>query len=101
MKPNQRQALERLIAIAKKNTGQCRRVADFLLSWFNGPVCGGWGVTDVWHLDRSILDDICIVFDFICEDTSYPDTFGYCDDLQEIARLWRPQLFESVPAPQE
>ena len=101
MNTNQRQALERLIAVAKKNTGQCRRVADFLLSWFNGPVCGGWGVTDVWHFDRSILDDIRVVFDFICEDTSYPDTFGYYDDFQEIARLWRPQLFESVSAAQE
>ena len=96
MNTNQRQALERLIAIAKKNTGQCRRVADFLLSWFNGPVCGGWGVTDVWHLDREIREDLFIVLAFISERTIYPDTLGYYDDMQEIARLWRPKLFSAV-----
>ena len=96
MNTNQRQALERLIAIAKRNTGQCRRVADFLLSWFNGPVCGGWGVTDVWHLDSEILEDLFTVLAFISERTIYPDTLGYYDDMQEIARLWRPHLFSEV-----
>ena len=96
MKPNQRQALERLLAVAKRNTGQCRRVADFLLSWFNGPVCGGWGVADVWHLDIEILEDVFVVLAFISEGTIYPDTLGYCDDMQEIARLWRPHLFGNV-----
>ena len=47
MDTTQRQALERLIAIAKHDTGQCRRVADFLLSWWNSETCGGWAVTDV------------------------------------------------------
>jgi hypothetical protein len=93
MNMNQTNALRRLIAIAKQDTGQCRRVANFLLSWFNGPVCGGWDVTDVWHLDTNIKDDVLIVLAFISERTIYPDTLGYYDDFQEIARLWRPQLF--------
>ena len=96
MKPNQRQALERLIAIAKRDTGQCRRVANFLLSWFNGPVCGAWDVTDVWHLDTNIKDDILIVLAFIGERTVYPDALGYYEDFQVIAQLWRSHLFEPV-----
>ncbi len=93
MNTNQRQALDRLMKIAKGNTGQCKRVADFLLSWFNGPVCGGWGVTDVWHLDIEILEDLFVVLAFISEKTVYPDQLGYYDDLQVIARQWRPKLF--------
>lgn len=92
----QRQALERLIAIAKRDTGQCRRVANFLLSWFNGPVCGGWDVTDVWSLDPHITRDIFIVLALISERPGYPDALGYDDDFQVVARLWRSHLLKPV-----
>lgn len=93
MKTNQRQALERLIAIAKKDADQCRRVANFLLSWFNGPVCGGWDVTDVWHLQTDIREDVLVVLAFISEQTIYPETLGYSDEFQVIARQWHPSFF--------
>ena len=40
------EALTRLIEIAQKDTGQSRRVADFLLAWHNAAENGGWDVTN-------------------------------------------------------
>lgn len=94
METNQRLALERLIAIAKRDTGQCRRVADFLLSWWNADTCGGWQVTDVWSLDRAITDDILVVIRLVAQEWAYPGSLGYHDDFQEILRQWRPDFFE-------
>ena len=92
MNIQQKAALERLIAVAKRDTGQCRRVANFLLSWWNTPVCGAWDVTDIWSLNRAITNDIFVVFGFIAQGCIYPDALGYYDDFQEILHQWRPQL---------
>jgi hypothetical protein len=35
MLPAEKQALENLLKIAQGNTGQSRRVSDFLLAWWN------------------------------------------------------------------
>ena len=94
MDTTQRQALERLIAIAKRDTGQCRRVASFLLSWWNSEACGGWAITDVWSLDRAITEDIFVVLRLVEQEWAYPDTLGYGDDFQEIIRLWRLPVIE-------
>ena len=93
MDTTQRQALERLIAIAKRDTGQSRRVADFLLSWWNSETCGGWDITDVWSLDRAITEDIFVVLRLVTQEWAYPDNLGYKDDFQGILRQWRPHLF--------
>jgi hypothetical protein len=47
----QRAALERLIRIANRDTGQSRRVASFLLAWWNAEECGGFDLTDLWGID--------------------------------------------------
>ena len=93
MKPNQRQALERLIAIAKRDTGQCRRVANFLLTWWNVHKYGAWCTTDLWSLDDAIAEDIFIVLRLIKEQSIYPDDLGYEGDFQEIRRQWRPEFY--------
>jgi hypothetical protein len=94
MNTNQKLALERLIAIAKGDTGQCRRVANFLLSWWNADTCGGWQVTDVWSLDRSITEDIFVVLGLVAQEWAYPNSLGYEEDFQKILRCWRPKFFE-------
>lgn len=96
MNTTQKQALERLIAIAKRDTGQCRRVANFLLSWWNSEACGGWGITDVWSLDRAIIEDIFVVLRLVEQEWAYPNSLGYEDDFQEILRQWRPRLLEGA-----
>ena len=42
MKFEEEAALNRLIAIAHNDTGQSRRVAGFLLAWWNADECGGF-----------------------------------------------------------
>lgn len=95
MNTSQRQALERLIAIAKNDSDQGERVANYLLSTFNRSQLGAWDLTDIWSLDNSINSDILIVSSFTCGQAIGPDALGYCVDIQEIARRWRPHLFSS------
>lgn len=44
------EALRRLIPIALRDTGQSRRVANFLLAWHNAEENGGWDPVDLWNL---------------------------------------------------
>ena len=46
-------ALERLLRIARQDTGQARRVADFLLAWHNAEENGGWNLVDLWSVDAA------------------------------------------------
>lgn len=92
METHQKLALERLIQISKRDTGQPRRVANFLLSWWNARVCGAWDVTEIQSLDRTIEDDIFVVLGLIAQG-GCPSLLGYSDDFEEILRQWRPNLF--------
>lgn len=85
-------ALERLIRIAKSDTGQSRRVADFLLAWWNSANCGGFDLTNLWAVDASIAADMQTVFGFVAGIHSYPDSIGYKQDFEAIIAQWRPEL---------
>jgi len=88
------QALQRLIAIAKRDTGQSRRVADFLLAWWNAGSCGGFDLTDTWAVDKEIMQDMIVVFGMIARISKYPPTLApdLEADFKAILRLWRPAL---------
>ena len=88
----QRAALERLIAIARSDTGQSRRVAGFLLAWWNASECGGFDLTDLWGVDRSIAADMLTVFALLIECRDYPDSLGYRKQFEAIVHFWRPAL---------
>ncbi len=92
MTTDQKAALERLIAIAQSDTGQARRVADFLLAWWNAAECGGFDLTTLWFVDRLIADDMVIVFSYVARANAYPDTLGFNAEFQSIVRGWRPEL---------
>ena len=87
-----KQALERLIGIARSDTGQSRRVADFLLAWWNAATCGAFDLTHLWGVDDAIAADMVKVFAFVAATHKYPDTLGYKDDFEAIVRAWRPAL---------
>ncbi|KWR87870.1 hypothetical protein RM96_23015 [Cupriavidus sp. IDO] len=55
----------RLIAHAQRDTGQSRRVADFLLVWWNAVACGGVGLTNLWNVDGDIAADMVTVFAYL------------------------------------
>lgn len=92
MNPNEKAALERLIEIARRDTGQSRRVADFLLAWWNAGQCGGFDLTTAWGVDDAIAADMVTVFGLIVRVNKYPDTLGYEAEFNAIVREWRPEL---------
>ena len=92
MTAEQKAALQRLIAIAQTDTGQARRVADFLLAWWNAGECGGFDLTNLWGVDASIEEDMVIVFGYIARANAYPDALGFNVQFQSIVRGWRPEL---------
>ncbi|CAJ3264023.1 DUF7673 family protein [Burkholderia pseudomallei] len=92
MNPNEKAALERLIEIARRDTGQSRRVADFLLAWWNAGQCGRFDFTTAWGVDDAIAADMVTVFGLIVRVNKYPDTLGYEAEFNDIVREWRPEL---------
>ena len=85
-------ALRRLVEIAKGNTGQPRRVADFLLAWWNPAACGTFALTDLWAVDADIVDDMVSVFQLVADQQEYPTAWGLGPDFEEIVAKWRPEL---------
>jgi len=85
-------ALERLIRIAQGSTGQSRRVADFLLAWWNASSCGAFDLTTLWGVDTGIARDMVTVFGLIAKVNQYPDSLGYEAPFKIIVREWRPEL---------
>lgn len=86
------EALERLIRIAQGDTGQGRRVADFLLAWWNAGSCGGFDLTTLWGVDAGIARDMAAVFGLVARLSKYPDTLGYNIQFRAIVQAWRPEL---------
>ncbi len=85
-------ALERLIQVAQGDTGQSRRVADFLLAWWNAASCGAFDLTTLWGLDTGIAKDMVTVFGLVAKVNQYPDSLGYEEPFKRIVREWRPEL---------
>lgn len=85
-------ALVRLLEIGRGNTGQSRRVADFLLAWWNAGQCGSFDLTTLWSVDTSIAADMVTVFALIGRVHRYPDAFGYEEEFKAVVREWRPEL---------
>ena len=92
MTPEQKAALERLLVIASRGTGQSRRVADFLLAWWNAGSCGGFDFTTMWGCDTVIVNDMVTVFVYVGHNANYPDAIGYGSQFEAIFRAWRPEL---------
>jgi hypothetical protein len=84
-----RAALERLLDVARGDTGQSRKVANFLLAWWNAAECGGFDLTDVWGVDTSIAVDMVKVFAMVAGCRRYPDSMGYGKQFEALARVWR------------
>jgi hypothetical protein len=83
------QVLKRLFDVAATDTGQARRVADFLLSWHNSEENGGWDPTDLWNVDDDIADDILAVLTLLRERHVYAEALGLGDQMYTVWERWR------------
>lgn len=90
----QKAALDRLVKIAKADSGGGRRAAEFLLAWWNAPECGGFDMTSLWGVDPSVAADMVKAFELISTTHKYPDQLGYEKDFEHIIAVWRPGLVE-------
>lgn len=84
----QLEALARLLEVAQRDTGQSRKVADFLLAWHNAEENGGWNPYDLWNLDTTIADDILSVLS-LARAGNYPDSLGFEREIGQVWQLWR------------
>ncbi|MBM7325358.1 DUF7673 family protein [Agrobacterium pusense] len=92
MEDRVRFALEKLLDVAHGDTGQSRRVANFILAWWNADVHGGFNLTDLADVDRDVCEDMVTVFTFLAreEDLVYPE--AYKPEIIQIIRRWRPDV---------
>jgi hypothetical protein len=95
MSAEQKEALERLLAIALQGTGQSRRVADFLLAWWNAGECGGFDFTTMWGLRFRDRERYGARVHLCGHHRIYPDSLGYGILFENVVREWRPQLVRS------
>lgn len=92
MNDKERAALDRLLKIGRSDTGQSRRVADFLLAWWNAGSCGKFDLTELWAVDTEITVDMVTIFGFVARVREYPDRLGYSEQFEALVREWRPEL---------
>lgn len=93
-----RLAFERLLKIAKSDTGQSRRVADFILAWWNAPDHGGFDIADLFAVDTAIARDMATIFAYLASrgGAEYPE--DYSADIEFIMQEWRPEFWARVTA---
>jgi hypothetical protein len=91
MEDRVRFALEKLLNIAHQDTGQGRRVANFVLAWWNAEANGGFDLADLANVDRDVGEDMVTIFTYIAreEDMVYPD--DYRSEIEQVIARWRPQ----------
>lgn len=81
-------SVENLLAIAERDTGQSRRVASFLLAWWNAGECGGFDLTGLWNVDLEIVEDMQRVLLILPGYHNYPDKLGLGERFERLARSW-------------
>lgn len=85
-------ALDRLIDLARSDTGQASRAANFLLAWWDGNEWGHFPIADLFAVDEKIAADMATVFVFLSQHPGaiYADAFGQREAMAELVECWRP-----------
>lgn len=93
-----RMAFERLLDIARSDTGQARRVADFILAWWNPYSLGRFDITDVFAVDRSIAQDMATVFAYMASLNNAEHPVEYRAEIERLIAFWRPDVWAQSKA---
>ena len=87
------EALNRLFVKARRDSNQASHIADFLLSWGNQRVYGGFDLAWIRCLDGDICADIGTLLLFLFKSGfQYPSDIGYEGKFLELARHHRPDI---------
>ena len=91
-------ALGRRVIIAQSDTGQVRRVADFLAARWNADDGGRFDFRDLWMVDCAIADGILAVARLVSIRHEYPTAYGYGPHCERLLADWRPLLSDRPEA---
>lgn len=88
-----RAAFERLLDLARSDTGQARRAANFILAWWNAESLGAFDIADLFALDLTIARDMATVFSWLASrsNAAYPEE--YRTEIEAIIEAWRPEVW--------
>ena len=84
-------ATDRLIRVAEGDTHQSKRVADFLLAWWNGDDLGHFPIQHLWNVDRAISADMLTVMSYLTAQPCavYADALGERHRIEALVDQWR------------
>lgn len=82
-------ALEELLELAERDTSQSRRVANFLLAWWNAAENGGFDLADLYGLNRQSASACAVLFGCIAHSGVTPNALGYSPRFKALALKWR------------
>lgn len=93
-----REAVDRLLKLAQSDTGQARRVANFVLAWWNAEKFGGFDLADLFAVDAEIARDMSRVFNYLATRpiAEYPEDRE--PEIKEVIRRWRPEIWAKIEA---
>ena len=84
-------AFDILLPVAKRETGQFVRTANFLSAWWNGSVNGHFDIVDIAAVDRELGDAMAIIILYLAQSgTAYADQWVRTQDIEELIDQWRP-----------
>jgi hypothetical protein len=88
-------ATKRLLVVARSDTGQGRRVANFLLAWWNADSLGGFDLSDLFALDEALALDTAAIFSWLATQPNavYPEELWPEIDL--VIQQWRPAIWRA------
>lgn len=93
-----RAAFERLLNLAQSDTGQSRRVANFLLAWWNADSLGGFDMADLFGVDSTIAADMATVFTWLAGQKVATYPIEYRAAIEALIAEWRPEVWAKVKA---
>lgn len=91
-----RGAFERLLKLAQSDTGQSRRVANFLLAWWNAESLGGFDMADLFGVDSTIAADMATVFTWLAGQSIATYPTEYRADIEKLIAQWRPEIWANA-----
>lgn len=100
MSAHERAAFERLLKIGRGDTGQSRKVANFILAWWNADTHGGFDLTELFGVDEVIAADMATVFVCLSRNpvTFYPEECR--SQIEQIIKDRRPEAWARANSPE-
>lgn len=83
-------AIERLLVIARGDTGQSSRAADFLLAWWSGNELGHFPILHLCNCDAIVGEDMLVIMAYLTqESTVYANAWGYENEMRALVEQKR------------